>query len=674
MDENNKFEIKLIWKKINRIPIYLMFIYFVFVVAVCIKQDSVQDFHKPFLYIFILIWIVLTSLALLEINKIRSFYKKYARILGALTLVLAPVASFLTVEIMVGNFNIEMFKSYTLYNLVWYIIIYYLIFAMVREFKVTILLCNGAIYVASMINYFVFLFRGNPIIPSDLLAWQTGMSVASNYSIHFTQGYLIATLIMFTVFILGFKLEKAEKKPSILNRVIMIASYVVFAAYVFHLFFGTDLIKSKIRVIDFFAPKYTYCSYGTAFGFVANVEAMSTKEPEGYSSQKVQEILKPVSKQESNAADTKEKPNIIVIMNEAFSDISLIGDFKTNMDYMPNIHALKKNTIKGSLFVSVFGGATSDTEYEVLTGNSMAVMPQNSVPYQQFVTRPTDSLARTLKAQGYYNIAMHPYIASDYKRDMVYPLLGFDEFLSMEDFKNPTLIRSFISDRDSYKKIIEEYEKKGKDKPLFVFNVTMQNHGGYSGEQLFDDDNTVSLTEYPEFTATGQYLSLVRESDKAFQTLIDYFSKQDKHTIILLYGDHQPIAYSEIYNLLASEGNLSNAEEMFRKYQVPFILWANYDIPREDVNKMSTNYLSSFLLKTAGLKGTVYNQYLDQLFQEVPVINALYYIDKDNIMHTYSETTLYNNLIRDYRYVGYNDAFDKKGKLKEYFNLSPVGK
>jgi Phosphoglycerol transferase and related proteins, alkaline phosphatase superfamily len=674
MDENNKFEIKLIWKKINRIPIYLMFIYFMFVVAVCIKRDSVQDFHKPFLYFFILIWIVLTLLALLEVNKIRSFFKKHAKVLGAITLVLAPVASFLTVEIMVGNFNIEMFKSYTLYNLVWYIIIYYLIFAAVREFKITILLCNGAIYLASMINYFVFLFRGNPIIPSDLLAWQTGMSVASNYTIHFTQGYLIATLIMFTVFVLGFKLEKAEKKPSILNRVIIIASYAVFTVYVFHIFFDTDLIKSKISVIDFFAPKYTYCSYGTAFGFVANVEAMSTKEPEGYSSQKVQEILKPVSKQESNTADTKDKPNIIVIMNEAFSDLSLIGDFKTNMDYLPNIRALKKNTIKGSLFVSVFGGATSDTEYEVLTGNSMAVMPQNSVPYQQFVTRPTDSLARTLKAQGYYNIAIHPYIASDYKRDMVYPLLGFDEFLSMENFKNPTLIRSFISDRDSYKKIIEEYEKKGKDKPLFVFNVTMQNHGGYSGEQLFDDNNTVSLTEHPEFTTTSQYLSLVRESDKAFQTLIDYFSKQDKHTIILLYGDHQPIAYSEIYNLLASEGNLPNAEEMLRKYQVPFILWANYDIPKEDVSKMSANYLSSFLLKTAGLKGTVYNQYLDQLFQKVPVINALYYIDKDNIMHTYSEASLYNKLIQDYRYVGYNDAFDKKGKLKEYFNLSPVGK
>ena len=75
-------------------------------------------------------------------------------------------------------------------------------------------------------------------------------------------------------------------------------------------------------------------------------------------------------------------------------------------------------------------------------------------------------------------------------------------------------------------------------------------------------------------------------------------------------------------------------------------------------------------MNTAGLKGTVYNQYLSQLYQDVPVVNGLYYIDKENKLHTFSESTPYSDLIRDYRYVGYNDVFDKKGKDKKYYNIS----
>jgi Phosphoglycerol transferase and related proteins, alkaline phosphatase superfamily len=669
---NNKPNIKFNWKGRKAVPVYLLFIYFLFVLFVYVGKDPAGNLHKPSTYIITALWVVLTFFSLLEMEAVRGFYRRQMKWINAIVLLLSTVASFIVVESMVSNFNPDMFKAYSFYNLIWYVILYYLIFALTRNCKHTIMICNLAIYIASMINYFVFLFRGNPILPSDLLAWQTGMSVASNYQISYTEGFLISTLIMFLVFVLGYKLEKSERKPTIINRLVIIGTYVLFSMAVFNIFFETDLIKSKIQVLDFFAPKYTYCSYGTVFGFVANVQAMETKAPEGYSTQKVEEILSKTAA-EKNAIQDKtasaDKPNIIVIMNEAFSDLSLVGDFKTNMDYLPFIHSLKKNTIKGTMYSSVFGGGTSDTEYEFLTGNSMAVMPQNCVPYQQFVTDKTDSLAATLKNQGYYNIAIHPYEPSGYKRDMVYPLLGFDEFLSKKDFVNPTLIRSFISDKDSYQKIIEQYEQKGKNGPLFIFNVTMQNHGGYSNEQLFDDANTVRLTGLSGCGSAEQYLSLLRESDKAYQGLIDYFSKQKEHTIILLYGDHQPIAYSQLHDILKSTGKLTETEDLQRKYRVPFILWANYDIQNDKVEQISANYLSSYLLKTAGLKGTVYNQFLLDMYEKIPVINALFYIDKDNILHSFSDTTSYTDLVTQYKYIGYNDALDNKNKLDKYYQI-----
>ena len=232
------------------------------------------------------------------------------------------------------------------------------------------------------------------------------------------------------------------------------------------------------------------------------------------------------------------------------------------------------------------------------------------------------------------------------------------------DFTDPEHIRSYISDRESYGKIIEEYEEKGDQGPMFIFNVTMQDHGGYSSEQIFSDEETVRLSGNPGHAVVEQYLSLLRKSDQSFQTLIDYFSKQEEPTIILLFGDHQPVAFSEFY-----DQNANRPEDYQQKYAVPFLLWANYDITEDDVDKISANYLSSYLLKTAGLEVTPYQDYLMGLYHQIPVINALFYMDNEYNVYSHADTSIYSDLIMEYKYVGYNNALDKKGKLKILFQL-----
>lgn len=657
--------IKLNWKSKNSIPVYLLLFEYLYLIYNYAGQGDAS-----FLKVlgFTTAGLLLTLWYLIKMDHSARIIHKLGVWIRILLLFLMPVASFLMVETMVSNFNPEMFEKYSFYNLIWYFAVTFLIYAVIRNIRRTVLINTVIIYLVAALNYLVYLFRGNPIIPSDLLAWQTGVSVASNYQVNFSEGFLLSTLIMFLLLVSGTKLEKQESIRSIRSRLIGFALYYVFAVLLYTAFFRTDLIETKIRVIDFFAPKYTYCAYGTAFGFVANIEAMETKAPEGYSTEKVEKLLSEAEKNLEKGNISEQKPNIIAIMSEAYSDLSFLGDYATNMDYHPYTRTLKENTTQGKLYVSVFGGATSDTEFEFLTGNSMAVMPQNSVPYQQFITAPTASLASTLKDQGYYNIAIHPFNPSGYKRDLVYPLIGFDEFLAKEDFASPELVRSFISDKESFHKIIEQYETKGKDHPLFIFNVTMQNHGGYSGEQLFDDANTVRLSQLTGYQEVEQYLSLLRQSDLAFKDLVDYFSKQEEPTIILLFGDHQPVVYGEFND---QQENQHPGEIYQKKYEVPFLLWANYDIPEDDVDSISANYLSSYLLKTAGLRLTAYNEYLLQLREEVPVINALFYIDKEKVCHLFSEQTPYTELVQDYRSVGYNAALDKKGKLSEYYSIAP---
>ena len=65
-----------------------------------------------------------------------------------------------------------------------------------------------------------------------------------------------------------------------------------------------------------------------------------------------------------------------------------------------------------------------------------------------------------MKTRGYHTTAIHPYDKRGYNRAQVYPKIGFETFLDVSDFENAELIRDrYISDRDSYKKVIEEFEK-----------------------------------------------------------------------------------------------------------------------------------------------------------------------------------------------------------------------
>ena len=87
-------------------------------------------------------------------------------------------------------------------------------------------------------------------------------------------------------------------------------------------------------------------------------------------------------------------------------------------------------------------------------------------------------------------------------------------------------------------KIIEEFHNKPENTPLFVFNVTMQNHSSYTEDfDNFTPDITVNNTNSK---ALNNYLSLMKISDEAIKKLICYFSEQDEDTIIVFFGDHQP--------------------------------------------------------------------------------------------------------------------------------------
>ena len=371
----------------------------------------------------------------------------------------------------------------------------------------------------------------------------------------------------------------------------------------------------------------------------------------------------------SEASGEEEMPNIIVIMNEAFSDLSVIGDFETSEDYMPFFRSLygSENTISGSLHVSVLGGNTANTEFEFLTGDSMAFLPTGSIPYQQYISDELPALPAILEDYGYSTTGLHPYIARGWKRNQVYPLLGFENCLFSTDFLYKDRMRGYITDASAFNQVIHEYEKQeesGSDSPFFAFLVTMQNHGGYSQDWTgFERTVTVEGMDDLNLPRINAYLTLLKETDDAFRDLISYYENSDEKTIVLMFGDHQPnVETAFLEELYGKDYDDLTEEELALRYQTPFVLWANYDIEEAEDVQISANYLSTLLMDVAGLEKTAYQNFLSSLREELPVITANYCIDADGNFYSSAEYDELETLLSDYEIIQYNHLFDTENR------------
>ena len=596
--------------------------------------------------------------------------RDYNKIFSLTWLFVAPFVTLILVECLNEVALWQLNPLILLGNYAFYLMLFGFVFALCNRIKWSVIITSSILYIFGLVNHFVLMFRGSPFIPMDFMAAKTAMNVAQSYHFTFTYNLILATLLFVIVILLSCKANYVNR--DIRKQLLYRGSVIVSVVVVMFTFYQTDLFTNMGIKADLWNQSRGYRNSGSAVNFWLNTKYLFVDEPKAYSADKVNEIAEETdSKEVSAKPQAKEKPNIIAIMNETFSDLSVINDFETNEDYLPFWRSLKENTIKGNLFVSIHGSGTSNSEFEFLTGNTMAFLPAGSNAYELYIKEETQSLVSTLNDQGYTSQAVHPYYPNGWKRDVVYPLFGFKNFFSIDDFLNPQIFRRYISDKSSYDKIVDLYESKEEGEKVFLFDVTMQNHGGYD-TQYDNFEETIHLVnpqgDYPK---TQQYLSLIRESDNAYQQLIEYFSKVDEPTIIVMFGDHQPKIEDEFYEDLYGK-SLSDLtlEEQQRRYTVPFMIWANYDIEEQEIDRISANYLSSLLLETAGLEMTPYNEYLLELYKTLPVVSGVGYVDKDGNYYDYDDKSPYTDLLDDYKMIQYNNLFDKTNKVSNFFSIS----
>lgn len=509
-------------------------------------------------------------------------------------------------------------------------------------------------------NYFVITFRGKPIMPADIRALGTATEVMGGYTFVPSQsmivGLLIATVYIVTIVVLYRTSGHREERP-LKKRLAARGLQVALAFVLAMLGLNSPTFSSLSSFAWDTVLLKSFHEEGMVLTFLKSAINSRVDVPTGYSRDKVNAYL---AEYESVRDDSNEGPratNIIMVMGEAFSDLRSVG-LDERIDVMPFIDSLDKNTAEGSLYVSVFGGGTCNTEFEALTGNSLAFLGVSAYPYTDVATEPTFSLASYFRDMGYLCEAFHPNEAQNWNRNIAYPNLGFDKFHSIADFESfgdVVTLHDLPADINDYR-YIESIDKKNEDKPRFLFDVTMQNHSPY--ERWLDVEPAASVQKYGNglYQDAQVYLSLIKASDDEVRQLVDTYSNSTEPTMIIYFGDHQPglpdAAVNQIYTGVGSNLDL---------YKTKFFIWTSYGTRSWHDAGISANYLPWLVLERGNLPKPPFVRMLEELYSKYPIVSSQGVMGSDGTIYDgVNDERLANDpLIKKYQYVQYANLFDE---------------
>lgn len=574
------------------------------------------------------------------------------RILFALVI---PLGCFYTFETLTHQMStmIELAKRL---NIAFYYWLFLFVFFIAGRTSISMAICVAAIAIIGVGNYFVVMFRSNPIVPWDIYSFETAMSVADNYvfSVDWALAEHIAMFIL--MLIVGVRTNIRLNKK-ILRPILTVAMCI--PAYFYISYLWQDNLERNTGLNDtLFNAKYMHSKDGFFVSFILDIHFLQIEEPKNYSDEYALSLL---NEQEVEKVETPEElPDIIAIMDETFSDPAVLGEFETNKDYMPFVHSILRgevaNTISGYTDVSVLGGNTANSEFEFLTGNSMAFFPNGSVPYLQYIRDGISTIVPQLEEYGYTTYGTHPYRAKGWNREFIYDLMGFDYRYFQGNFPFEDKLRNYVSDEADFKSILEW--RNNTEGPFFMFNVTMQNHSNYGGD--FDNFDPQIVAKFKNTSSNkylNKYLSLMYETDQDVASLLSELSQSDRKTIVVFWGDHQPNDYvvRPIYKEYGLDFDNQTYEQQQQRQKTPFFIWANYDIQEQTNVEISLNYLNILLFETAGLQLDEYQTFRKNLWQgQIPMMNAVGYRNDDGDLVEYDDAPEeIQNLLNEYQNIQY---------------------
>jgi hypothetical protein len=290
------------------------------------------------------------------------------------------------------------------------------------------------------------------------------------------------------------------------------------------------------------------------------------------------------------------RPDLIAIQSESFFDARRTFP-GVRREVLAHFDALKASAAAhGTLKVAAWGANTVRTEFAFLSGiGPEALGVHRFNPYRRAARQRPPTVASFLRSRGYRTVCLHPYPASFYGRDGVLPALGFDEFIDIEGFAGAAHAGPFVGDRAVAEKICGMLRSGQRAQPLFVFAITMENHGPLHLETVNAADATRLCTTPPPRGCEDLvvYLRHLANADLMIRTLREYLEAAPGPAGLCFYGDHVPIM-DKVYAALASPDGTTD-----------YVIWNNRAAERQRPAPLAASLpverLSQLWLQQAGL-------------------------------------------------------------------------
>ena len=513
----------------------------------------------------------------------------------------------------------------------------------------------------SLVNRIKLVIRDEPLVPKDFGLAKEAFDAAGSYHLSFPWG-IVALILLFTLILIllgrfwGCRLSVSRTRQW-LGRVLGFAGCLAVLTGMILTVYASSALYNSFRVSNSYYIPSVFNELGFPYCFCYNFSTYQLEKPEGF------------SKTEAAAYETGDQTglgksvNVIMVMNEAFSDLTDDPAFTYGSgedDPLQNLHRLQAdaNCISGHLVVPNFAGGTANTEFDVLSGMQTNALSQTSNSAFRSFNRNIDSLFRVFDADGYHTSFLHPGDAWFYNRENAYRYMGAQEILFDTDMTNLTYKGRWVTDDCMADLIEQKFEDSvSAGQPLFSYTTTIQNHMSYTADKYGPDyvfppvETNVALSDQAK-TLLSVYIEGVRDADAMLGKLYDYFAASDQPVVLVFWGDHRPylgddqLCYKELsMGLTPNEGGTSS---YLSSYETPFVIWANNKAAQElnwndDASSLglgkqpviSACYLGATVLEAAGRGDeSAWFQYLDQLRRELPVIQNQTYLLSDGSVTT----------------------------------------
>ncbi|SHH63326.1 Phosphoglycerol transferase MdoB [Clostridium grantii DSM 8605] len=519
--------------------------------------------------------------------------------------------------------------------------------------KISILALSSIALILGYVNKYKFRFRGDPLFPWDLKLKKESSNMSS-----YIKDFETIKDIITGIFILSLIYVICPNISfSIITRLLcLFLSLIFFTLILWRNLFASKLLFNVSGLNNHLLDQHKfYSSNGFVLAFLLNIKDYFIPKINNHEKNKFTSNLK---KNDIENKSSEKKPNTIVIMNESFWDPTLIKTLEFSKELTPTLNKLRETSFFGYMVSPEFGGGTSNIEFEILTGNSMYFLPTGSMAFQSYLRKPVESIPYELKKIGYDTIGIHSYERWFWKRENAYDLMGFDKFISCESFKNPEVKGLYISDMEFSKKIIEVYENSKN--PLFLYGVTMQNHGPHDGSRYKKFDiNVKAPLNNKALGELKSYSQGIHDADKALKYLIDYFKNVKEPTNIVFFGDHLPML-GKNFSTFVECGYIKNNnptswsyEEKLKMVSTPFLMWSNYKNEKKDLGHISACSIGCKILESISLEPSPYFRFLNELYKKYPVLCKRV----PQIFKTAKDTKDFEELTEKYKQLQYNQLF-----------------